>query len=180
MLDEGDDVGADVLPWPRSPLANLDEQGKVGADVLPLTPTKSENHFPARSSRPTPPPPSPRRRSQPRSRRDLSVEASRHTTPLAPQTLPLALTLDQTLPSNLLCWSQCCPSLPDTFFHRPPRDRKSTGAGEFSMQAPDKTNVGAACSACLLSTFDKDHGAEICPLSVFPPLPQNVSGRESN
>jgi hypothetical protein len=32
-LDVQDDVGADVYPWPPSPMAPLDVQGKVGADV---------------------------------------------------------------------------------------------------------------------------------------------------
>jgi pimeloyl-ACP methyl ester carboxylesterase len=35
MLDEEDDVGADVHPWPRWPLAHLDEEDDVGADVHP-------------------------------------------------------------------------------------------------------------------------------------------------
>jgi hypothetical protein len=29
MLDEGDEVGADVNPWPRSPMAQLDVQRDV-------------------------------------------------------------------------------------------------------------------------------------------------------
>jgi hypothetical protein len=35
MLDEQDDVGADVYPWPCTPMATLDEQDDVGADVYP-------------------------------------------------------------------------------------------------------------------------------------------------
>jgi hypothetical protein len=35
MLDEGDEVGADVHPWPRWPMAQLDEGDEVGADVHP-------------------------------------------------------------------------------------------------------------------------------------------------
>jgi hypothetical protein len=37
MLDEGDDVGADVYPWPGEPMTQLDVQSRddVGADVYP-------------------------------------------------------------------------------------------------------------------------------------------------
>jgi hypothetical protein len=35
MPNEGDEVGADVYPWPGAPTTPLDEGDEVGADVYP-------------------------------------------------------------------------------------------------------------------------------------------------